>query len=252
MPKIDIKSYDILVAMVLLTRLPLPPLHSQTFNRQSISTWSFSLVGAIITVPLCLLAYGLLSFGLIAPVTAVLFVAGQMLLTGAMHEDGLADTADGFWGGFTPERRLEIMKDSQIGTYGVLTLIISVSLRGLCYTALFSAGGLWGGIAIAMLSRATMPALMRYLPHARSSGLSQSVGRPEGRYCSIAILLAMGFACAFLNISTVFALTFTATCTTLAIGAVARRKINGQTGDVLGACQQLSEIAMLSVLMLLI
>ena len=100
-----------------------------------------------------------------------------MITTGAMHEDGLADTVDGLWGGWTRDRRLEIMKDSHIGTYGVLALIVSAGLRWSVLAGLLTLGA-GPVVAIAVLSRASMPALMAALPNARGDGLAHKVGAP--------------------------------------------------------------------------
>ncbi len=249
MTKNDFKGRDVLIAMVLLTRIPLPTLPPQAFERQSNSAWSFPLVGGLIVLPLCVLASLLMTLGFSAEITAGLILAHQMLLTGAMHEDGLADTADGFWGGFTKERRLEIMKDSQIGSYGVLALVLCVGLRWLSYAAILQTLGVWGLIPVAILSRAAMPFLMWHLPHARTSGLSQSVGRVDGKYCIAAILLSGAISGMFLPLTTVLAAAGAVSLVTLGLGALAKRKIGGQTGDVLGASQQIAEIAVLLTLL---
>jgi adenosylcobinamide-GDP ribazoletransferase len=177
-----------------------------------------------------------------------LLVTVQIVLTGAMHEDGLADTADGFWGGFTPERRLEIMKDSQIGTYGVLALIVSIGLRWLALTAVLATIGVWAPLGLALLSRAVMPVLMFSLPNARNSGLSQSVGRPSAVLMFIGLCLALLTSVAIIGICTV-AIAAAMGLTTVSIALIARAKIGGQTGDVLGAGQNIAELTGLLVLL---
>ena len=157
-----------------------------------------------------------------------------------MHEDGLADCADGFWGGYDPTRRLEIMKDSQIGSYGVLALLLGIGLRWQALTVLLGSGpDLGPDLAVAMLSRAAMPALMRGLPNARQSGLSQSVGRPRwplSRRDRGPVGAAAGAATG--RSQGIGPRSDGMAVTTLGMGLLARRKIGGQTGDVLGACQQ--------------
>jgi adenosylcobinamide-GDP ribazoletransferase len=187
-----------------------------------------------------------LDAGLPAMVAAGLALLVQCAATGAMHEDGLADTLDGLWGGHTREARLEIMKDSAVGAYGAVALVISLGLRWSLLAALLpvAPGAI---IAAACLSRAGMPVLMAALPHARDFGLSHGVGRPTTRACAIG--LALGLVLAFLTAGL-------ETITGALLGALllawlarqARKRIGGQTGDILGASQQLGEIAMLLAL----
>ncbi|EBA16605.1 cobalamin 5'-phosphate synthase [Roseobacter sp. SK209-2-6] len=251
MRKNDISPVDIPLALVLLTRLPIPTLSDTTFQRQSRAVWAFPLAGLAVSLPACLLAWLALSLGLSPGLAAGLFIALQVLLTGAMHEDGLADCADGFWGGFDRDRRLEIMKDSQIGTYGVLALILVLGLRWQALTLLLEAGHLWLLPALAMLSRAFMPLLMAALPNARQSGLSQSVGRPEWRAGLVGLGLALTFSVPLLGASGAVVLLIMALAA-ISLAQLARNKIGGQTGDVLGACQQLCELVGLLALVALL
>ena len=166
-----------------------------------------------------------------------------------MHEDGLADTADGFWGGWTAERRLEIMKDSVIGSYGVIALILGLGLRWLALSAILAQGAsaFEVVIAVAVLSRAPLPLLMTALPKARPGGLSASVGAP-GNGPSVASLgLGLGLATLMVG-PMIWGAFLVAVAMVGGLAVVARRKIGGQTGDVLGAAQQLAEVALLVVL----
>ena len=185
MQKSDIKGIDAVLALVLLTRLPLPHLSKDSFARQSRAVWAFPLAGLVVGGLATVMAAAALAVWPPA-VAAGLALVVQILVTGAMHEDGLADSADGLWGGFDRSRRLEIMKDSHIGTYGVLALVVSVGLRwSICAALLESAPG--AILALAALSRAGMPAMMVLLPNARGGGLSHSVGAP-----GVAVALAAG------------------------------------------------------------
>ncbi|TNF58733.1 MAG: adenosylcobinamide-GDP ribazoletransferase, partial [Rhodobacteraceae bacterium] len=175
----------------------------------------------------------------------------QALLTGAMHEDGLADMADGFWGGRSPQRRLEIMADSRIGTYGVLALVFSVGLRWVALAAVLPVLGPLVLIGLAALSRAGLPSVMTALPHARPGGLSAGVGRPPALTAGLAILVGLGLAGVTCGAAT-WALFPAMALAAFGIAALARARIGGQTGDVLGATQQISEIAGLLVLAALI
>ena len=235
--------WDIVTAGTLLTRLPLPQAPDEAFERQAENAWAFPIVGLFVGMATCIV--GAIGFwlGLNAAIIAGFMLATSMIMTGAMHEDGLADCADGFWGGFDPARRLEIMKDSQIGTYGVLAIVIVTGLRWMALSAAISLG-FSGVIAAAVLSRGVLPATMAMVAHARDTGLSHSVGRPTQQTaaisCGAAGLLALiliGFSAigaAMITVSIAFGLT-----------KLAKTKIGGQTGDVLGATQVLCETAIL-------
>src|SRR5918996_6396208 len=122
-------STELKTGLAFLTRLPLVPSAPVAAPDISRTSWTFPVIGAGIGA-LGALAYAIAhGLGLHAFVSGTLAVATTVLITGALHEDGLADTADGFGGGTTSERKLEIMRDSRIGTYGVCVLILSFGLR---------------------------------------------------------------------------------------------------------------------------
>ncbi|WP_010139341.1 adenosylcobinamide-GDP ribazoletransferase [Oceanicola sp. S124] len=234
---------DLLSALGLLSRLPLP---AHRF-RGAEAAWAYPLAGLVLGAMSCLA--GLLALGLsLPPAAAALICLGTAVaLTGALHEDGLADVADGFWGGSTPERRLEIMKDSHLGSYGVIALVLGLLARFAALTALFAVpGGPWAVIAAAVLSRAVMPVLMATLPFARPDGLARSVGYPPMGTAMAAALIGIAFA--YLGLgwkgsSAVLCLALV----TLGLARLGQAKIGGQSGDLLGAGQQLAEITVLFV-----
>ena len=231
---------DILSGFGLLTRLPLP--HHQPVG--AAAAWAWPLVGAVIGALAGLVGWA--TQGLGAGVAAGIVLAAQALLTGAMHEDGLADTADGLWGGWTRERRLEIMRDSHIGSYGVLALLLVTLLRWSALTGLI-AGGQWAAvIAAGALSRVPMAVLMALMPNARRAGLSHSVGQPAFGTALVALVLALTLATVVVGpVATLLAALLAALpCAGLAL--LARARIGGQTGDILGASQQLAEAAVLA------
>ena len=172
-------------------------------------------------------------------------LAVGVIITGAMHEDGLADCADGFWGGWDRARRLEIMKDSSVGVYGVIALGLGLLLRWQALILLLDAGGYWAALAaVAATSRASMVVLMNRLPNPRAGGLSHSVGRPSTQATWLAIGIA-AVICLFVGHLGIV-IWVAAGCTLCA--ALSHRKIGGQTGDVLGATQQITEIIALCVI----
>lgn len=236
---------DVAEALTLLTRLPMPAV---TAPRGARVAWAWPLAGLAVALIAGLVGWIALALGLSAPLAAGMILATQIATTGALHEDGLADTADGLWGGHDRGRRLEIMKDSRTGAYGVLALVLSLGLRWLALAMILDTGALFAPlIAVAVLSRAPMAVLMAALPNARGAGLAETVGRPGQDTATIAVLVAL--ALAFLAIGWgLLAPVLWAALVTIALAALARDRIGGQTGDILGAAQQLAETAALMAL----
>jgi len=182
-----------------------------------------------------------------ALVAAALAVTATALLTGALHEDGLADMADGFGGGRTIEDTLSIMRDSRTGAYGALALVLSVTIRVGALAAFTEAPGAALGALIAAHagSRAGMAALMHLLSPARSDGLAASAGRPKLEAVIWAGGLAIVLALLGDGIGGGLAALIVGAAAAGAVGLLAQRRLGGVTGDVLGAAQQVSEAAML-------
>ena len=231
---------DLKSAAAFLTRLPL------TAPEGSIAraSWAFPLVGLAVGAVGGLVFELTLSLGLTPFIAAMLAVAATMLVTGALHEDGLADTADGFGGGATRERKLEIMRDSHIGTYGVLALILTFSLK---VGALASIGDpLLAALALMtahIAARAALPAFMFAVKPARADGLSAEAGRPPVR--SVAIAAALGVLALGLDPIRGVAALLLLVLACLILARLSLRQIGGQTGDVLGALEQCAEILVL-------
>lgn len=235
---------DIAEALVLLTRLPLPA----RGTRGAAAAWAWPIAGLAVALLAGAVGWIALGLGLPAPIAAGLVLTAQIGITGALHEDGLADSADGLWGGHDTARRLDIMKDSRIGSYGVLALGLALILRWSALSALLSAGWLFAPlIAAAALSRAPMAVLAAALPNARGSGLSSHVGQPGQDTATLAVALATLLAFVAVGWTMLAPLLWVA-LTTIAVAGIARAKIGGQTGDILGASQQLAEIAALAAL----
>lgn len=239
---------DLAAGFGLLTRLPVPVDFAAAQARGGAAAWTWPVVGACVGLAGAV-AGGLgLWLGLPVSLAAVVVLLAQVMLTGAMHEDGLADSADGLWGGQTRDRRLEIMKDSRTGAYGVIALVLALLMRWAGVVALMQAGGLWGGlIAVGALSRLPMIAIMSLMPAARAGGLSRSVGRPGRATFWLGIAIGLGLAALFAGPASLMLALVTAGAA-LAVGLIARAKIGGQTGDILGASQQVAEIAALAAL----
>lgn len=233
------------LAAVLLTRLPLPLLKEEAFEGAPRAVWAYPVVGLGVGLIGAVVGGIGAGFGLPTLIVAGLYVVTMMLITGAMHEDGLADSFDGFWGAQNKSRRLEIMRDSQIGSYGVLALIMVTGMRWGALVLLLPIG-IGSVLAAAMISRAMMPALMVALPYARQDGLSRSVGKPAQRTALIGLAVAVTLSFFCIGWTVIFAVS-AAALVSWGTAQVATTKIEGQTGDVLGATQQLSELAILLV-----
>jgi len=238
MPQI---ARDIVAGFGLLTRIPVP----FTPPRPE-GVWAWPLVGLVTGGLALALGGGLLAAGVVPGVAAAVVIAAQVALSGGLHEDGLADCADGFWGSHDRARRLEIMKDSRIGSYGALALILGLLMRWSALVAVLGAGAYGLALAAAILSRAAMGLVMAALPNARAGGLSAGHGRPPMAMALAGAALAMALG---LTVGgwAVLALAFGAGAVVFGLCLVARAKIGGQTGDVLGAAQVLAEIAALVV-----
>jgi len=239
---------DLKAAGQLLTRLPWGDNAADTSidDASSHPARCYPLVGFAIGA-LAALAFALAGWLLLPPViAAVAALAVAMLVTGALHEDGLADVADGFGGGRSRERKLAIMRDSRIGSYGVLALVLVLAARGGSLAALADASTVAAAlIAAHTLSRGGLAALMCTLPQARSDGLAAATGRPGGGDAVVAF--AIGAVCAFLLLDFGIAVAAVLACAAVqaALALQAQRQIGGITGDVLGAAQQLGEAAVL-------
>ena len=234
---------DLLSALALLTRLPLPD-HRGT---GAASAWAWPLVGVLLGGLGAAVGALALAVGLTPGLAAVLVLATGAMLTGGLHEDGLSDTADGLFGGWTRERRLEIMKDSRVGSYGVLALVLVTLARWSALTAVLTGGSLWTLLAVGALSRAPMAAIMAMLPNARGSGLSHATGRPSRQGALAGAALAALCAGLFAGWAAL-PLLLAVAATSLWLARTAQARIGGQTGDILGAAQQLAEAAALAVL----
>ncbi|NNK78920.1 MAG: adenosylcobinamide-GDP ribazoletransferase [Litoreibacter sp.] len=244
--------HDVLVALSLLTRLPTPDPDWTVSRPAACAAWAYPLAGMLVAGIAGLIGAMALALGAIPGLSAAVSLTALILMTGAMHEDGLADTADGFWGGWDKARRLEIMKDSRIGTYGVIALVLTLLMRWLALTAIFAAGStMLSLIAAAVLSRAAMVGVMTVLPNARDDGLSRSTGRPPRETAFSAGAIALVLVLAGFGVSGI-ALVLAACLGACVVGGLASAKIGGQTGDVLGATQQISEILVLAALTLVL
>ena len=242
------RAEELKACMIFCTRLPLLRATPIAGSAIAKAAWAFPIAGLVVGV-IGAVVYTLAhKCGLPAWPAAALTVAATLLATGCLHEDGLADTVDGFGGGKTREQKLDIMRDSRIGVYGVCALAISLLLRvGALASFADARSAVWALIASHAAARATMPALMLLLPPARSDGLSHDAGRPPGEAVAAAAVLAFVILAVCLHpVDGFLALIFLVVVVALMVW-LSSSQIEGQTGDVLGALEQVSEIAILLV-----
>jgi adenosylcobinamide-GDP ribazoletransferase len=238
--------WSLRVAFAFLTRLGVRHPADAGSGDLARAGWAFPLVGLVVGGIGGGIAAGALALDLPPLLAAILGVAAMVLVTGALHEDGLADVADGFGGAFEREKKLAIMRDSRIGTYGVLVLILVMAGRLAAIEALQEPlAALAAIIAAAVLSRAAMVPLMAALPAARPSGLGADAGRPGAVNVACATIIAVALAIAALGpLGGIIAAAAVAVVAGV-FAALAMRQIGGATGDVLGAAQQLTDVTAL-------
>ncbi len=235
---------DLKIAVVFLTRLPLKLDGPVRVSDLAAVVHCFPLVGLLVGT-LGAAVYLAASLAHLSSLPAVILTIGAMtLFTGALHEDGLADTADALGALPDRERALEVMRDSRIGSFGTIALILVLTGK------LAAIAGIWDGlraaaaiIAAAAFSRSVMPAVMYLQPSARGRGLAAEAGRPAVE--RVLTALAIGIAAVILllppgqALSAIFIAGAAAALVAWALG----RAFGGCTGDTLGAVQQLAELA---------
>jgi adenosylcobinamide-GDP ribazoletransferase len=232
-------------AFVLLTRLPMGRLARRPAPP---APWAFPLVGAVVGLAAGLLLR-LAEFEKLPPLVAAGWaVVAVLLLTGALHEDGLADTADGFGGGRTAARKLEIMRDSRIGSFGTLALGGSLLLRVAAMAALPAGLAIPALVVTAAAARAAMLIPLLLLPPARPDGLGAGMAAAPRRASILGLLLAVAAGLTLLPVRSALLLLLAVGVGALLMSALARRQIGGHTGDVLGAVEQIGECLGLTIL----
>ena len=239
---------DTLTALAFFSRIPVRPAPVTFDLRRIAGAWPVA--GFLLSLAPALLF--LIACGLrIAPtVAAVLALAVMAFLTGGMHEDGLADTADGFGGGATRAEKLALMRDSRLGTFGALALVFAILAKAGALGAI-GASPWRGALAIlcaAVISRAlalwhwsaTMPA--------RSDGMAASAGRPDSESLAVGALAALAAAILLLLVfkfAALLALLLVAVAIRL-FSRLCEKQIGGHTGDTIGAAQQIAEALLLA------
>lgn len=240
MQKFSLFCDELLGALGFFSRFPLPA--PRDFRR---ALRLAPLAGLVLGAGAGALFFAAQKLGLPPMAAALLALASLALATGALHEDGLADIADGFGGGFSRERKLEIMKDSRIGAFGASALILSFGLRAAALAALPAASGFAALAGSGGFSRAMALVPLILLPPARDHGAGQAAGG-QNRDLLPALPLSLPIGLIPLlsgaPLSSCLVAVVLAGLATLGLCALAKTQIGGQTGDVAGAAQQIAEI----------
>jgi adenosylcobinamide-GDP ribazoletransferase len=239
---------DFKTAMAFLTRLPMPHPHGampQNFVR---AHRMFPVVGALIGAAVGLFCLALRWCGVPDLAAAALALGAGAILTGALHEDGLADVADGFGGGRDKQAKLEIMRDSRLGTYGALILLVSFAAKLSALASIPDGHVVYALIAAHALGRGILPVMSLNLLYARNDGLARNAGQPDAAVAITAIIIALLIALFALSWANAFWSAACAGLSAIAMAWLARRQIGGQTGDVLGGAEQVAETAVLLLL----
>ncbi|MHA3977694.1 adenosylcobinamide-GDP ribazoletransferase [Halovulum sp. GXIMD14794] len=233
-------------ALRFLTRVPVPVIGtSVTWNLGRTARW-FPLAGLVVGSASAAVWWLAMALGVPPLAAAGLAIATQALITGGLHEDGLADLADGLGSGAPRERALEIMRDSRIGAHGALALGLSLLLRVAALSALDPLAGATALILANVLSRAFVALSLATLPYARSDGLAAG-GQTGGRGMMLSLILTLALVLVLGRLGGVLALVVAL----LAWGWICwrlMRRLGGHTGDGLGATEQIVQIAALVTL----
>lgn len=238
---------DIRAALTFLTRLPVGGPHRSL----SACAWAFPIAGMAVGVTGGAIFWLAGWAGLPPWIAAFLTLTATALVTGALHEDGLADAADGLGAGGPVDRKLEIMRDSRIGGYGALALMLATGIKAAAIASLIP--GLTGAAAIMavhVLSRAALPGVMALLQPASTSGVAAGVGRPGTGAAVIALILGAGAAFGLIGTCAGVVAIAAAIGTALVGGLLLARSLGGYNGDTIGLLEQLCEIAIMLALLI--
>lgn len=251
---LDTLQRDVMRALGFLTRLPIATKWFEGDDgRLSATVRAFPIAAALAALPAVLVLVLGTVLDLPVLLTSTLATGTAIAIGGALHEDGLADCADGFFGGYTLEKRLDIMKDSRIGAFGAMALILMIMVRIIAVAAILQAS-LWGAaaamIAAAAAGRTALVWHWTDLPGARTGGIADKAGQPEEDAAVFALVTGIAitglFAILFRGLAPAILAAALASVATVAFRSLCASKIGGFTGDTLGAAAIIAELAFLA------
>lgn len=236
---------DFARATIFLTRIPLDVAADNAARPLGAAARGFPLVGLVVGIAGAVTLLVANALGLPQFASALLAVTATVAVTGGLHEDGLADTADGMMAAKDREGTLAIMRDSRIGAFGALALIVVIGLKVSALEALEPAAAAAALVAAEVGGRAVLPMILRAMEPARVDGLGFDAGRPAREELLLANILAALVILLMVGLVTgIVAIVAGAAVGMLVARGIAAR-IGGHTGDVLGAVQQLTATTIL-------
>lgn len=251
------------MALVFLTRLPLPGWlfrkladshlteNNHTDNKLASALWAFPLVGLLVGALMAGFAYVLHFLGVPFGLICIAVLGFGLLLTGALHEDGLADFCDGL-GVHEKSRVLEVMRDSKIGSFGVIALILSLLWRVAAFHEFENVFMLSVGLIGVHVGARGLIVPLLLLPHASQSGLAFGAGRPGYWPVLVALLFTIVSFLILFEVKTVFLALLVAGLIVGGVALLAMKRLDGLTGDVYGAAEQVAEMSLLLVLVIML
>jgi adenosylcobinamide-GDP ribazoletransferase len=243
---------ELLFSIVFFTRIRVPVMMNFSGITLAGCAWTYPLIGVLVGAVGAGVYVLLTTLGLSMVAAAWATIFAQLLLTGGLHEDGLADTADGMAFGRTPEQKLDIMRDSRIGSFGVLALIAVIGLRASLMAMVLPASAFAVLIAAAVASRVMIALLIHIAPRARPEGMASLAGEVSRRNLFACFAVSALLLIVLLDVKLALVALVTALAVALYVKRVAKHHFGGITGDVLGATQQLSEVAVLMMLLAMV
>jgi adenosylcobinamide-GDP ribazoletransferase len=246
----SLRRVELASAFMLLTRLPVGWIAGErAADRLAEAAWAFPLVGVVIGGIGGAVYWGCAALRMPPAVATVWTLAAMLLVTGALHEDGLADSADGIGGGRTLERKLEIMRDSRIGVFGAIALMLSLAARGTALAVLTDPERVTVALIVAAaLGRGAIAVLLLVLRPARVDGMASRLGSCPPGATAAAVGIAAVVCFALLSPSTALEVSLAAMATALGVAWLAYRQVGGYTGDLLGAASVVTECVVLGLL----
>ena len=236
-----------LLALSFFSRLPMVTDIQYSPSKMHRANCYFPLVGWLLALILVAVYCFALPFLGIAPSLCLMLIV-SLLITGALHEDGLADTCDGIWGAHSPEKKLSIIKDSRIGTYGTCALTMALLSKFVLLSALAENDMLIVSLLVAYpLSRAMAISLVQDMQYVSNTTLidgskSEPLAKPFRKNALWFVLVTGAAASVFLPLTTSLYLLFGCVILRYWLRYWMQKHIGGYTGDGLGTAQQLQEL----------
>lgn len=235
---------DIRAAFMFMTRLPVGGQH-RAIDRCG---WAFPLAGIFVGAAAGGVFWLSMWSGLGGWIGAFLALAVSAFITGALHEDGLADAVDGLGAGGPVDRKLDIMRDSRIGGYGALALVLATGMKAAALSSIYLGElGFAALVAVHVLARAILPGAMAFLKPASGKGVAASVGRPSAGLALLSLFVGTGLACAALDITLGLIVSAAALCVLVFGTMYLKSRLGGYNGDTIGLLEQAGETVLLLV-----